>query len=113
MNHQNSIRDYGLWRKIQYYTSVLAAEYSNDDDDHNTPPYRALIAYERKDWRLADAGWGDTFFFFFVSQYSRAGSKPMARLWAEPLLGLKRGLDGVIQSICACQAPTLLLRYSV
>ena len=32
------------------------------------------------------------FFFFFLIQYLRAGSKPMARLWAEPLLGLKRGL---------------------
>ena len=32
------------------------------------------------------------FLFYFISQYSRAGSKPMARLWAKPLLGLKRGL---------------------
>ena len=32
------------------------------------------------------------FYFYFFSQCSRAGSKPMARLWAEPLLGLKRGL---------------------
>ena len=37
---------------------------------------------------------GGVIFFFFFSQYSRAGLKPMARLWAGPLLGLKRGLKG-------------------
>ena len=40
---------------------------------------------------MANEGYTEVLFFFF-SQYSRAGSKPMARLWAESLLGLKRGL---------------------
>jgi len=39
---------------------IDAESSSNNDDDDNTTPYRAPITYEKKDWSLVDAGWGDT-----------------------------------------------------
>jgi len=57
---------------IAQYTSALTADISDDDDDDDDddnydgdgdappPQYGAPIAYEKKNWSLADAGWGDT-----------------------------------------------------
>jgi len=40
----------------------LDADSPEDDNDMHphTPPYRAPIAYEQKNWSLAEARWGDT-----------------------------------------------------
>jgi len=54
---------------IEQYASLLASDTSDDDDDISDdyvsadillPRYREPIAYERKNWSLAGAGWGDT-----------------------------------------------------
>ena len=47
---------HGAFLIAQY--SVLLAE--SDESELVLPLYRAPIAYERKKWSLAEAGWGDT-----------------------------------------------------
>ena len=49
-------------RGLMLMGQYLDADSSEDDNNGipYTPPYRAPIAYEWKNWSLADAGWGDT-----------------------------------------------------
>jgi len=50
--------DVGLQLMRQY---IDAESSSSDGDDSNTTPYRAPIAYEKKDWSLRSRCWmGDT-----------------------------------------------------
>ena len=62
-NNNDNVDVVLMWRAllIAQYTSVLGAE--SDDEDHDmyadTPSYRPPTAYDKKNWSLADAGWGD------------------------------------------------------
>lgn len=98
---------------IAQYTSVLSAESDDSDEDYDIPDtpsssYRPPIAYEKRNWSLADAGWGDT----ECLEYLRFSQVEITELIRH--LGLAEWVDDTVKmpggySRCAEQGFCMLL----
>jgi len=97
-----------MWTALLMGQHLLEESSDDESDIYRSPPYRPPITYDKKNWSLVDAGWGDTECLEYL-RFSRAEIVELIRH-----LGLAEWVDSTTKAPgryarCAEQGLCMLL----